>query len=100
MNLTRIRGSFSPVLICSALSLCSLFVAAQPRSVDPKDVYTLYRGSATTGGKTWRIHVATFDAVDGATYNRGNCEIARTLFQAQPGVTVEFWCERGYFSKN
>jgi len=26
-------------------------------------------------------------------YNLENCEVARDLFQAQPGVKVEFWCE-------
>jgi hypothetical protein len=88
------------VLMYLMLMLCSLSAAAQVRNVGPKDVYTLYRSSATAGGKTLRIHVATFDAVDGATYNQGNCEIAKTLFKAQPGVTVEYWCERGYFSKN
>ncbi len=30
--------------------------------------------------------IATFDAPEGATYNRENCEIARVLFQEQPGV--------------
>lgn len=46
-----------------------------------------------------RIHIATFDAIEGATYNRDNCEISKTLFQGQSGVTVTYWCERGYFNK-
>jgi hypothetical protein len=29
-----------------------------------------------------------------AEYNRSNCEIARSLFQSQPGVIVTYWCER------
>lgn len=82
-----------------ALLVCGQSFASEQPRVDPKSVYTLYRSSAVDGGKTWRLHVATFDAVDGAEYNRGNCEIAKSFFQAQPGVTVEYWCERGYFSK-
>jgi hypothetical protein len=62
-------------------------------------VYTLYRNSATAGGQLMRIHVATFDAKGRETYNHGNCEIARELFQGQPGVTVKFWCEKGRFRK-
>ena len=61
------------------------------------DTYTLYRSSATTNGSEMRIHIATFDASDGMTYNRGNCEIARDLFLNQPGVTVSYWCERGFY---
>jgi hypothetical protein len=86
------------ILLVVTLQFCSISVLAQPSRVDSKDVYTLYRSSAVVGGKTWRLHVATMDAADGAEYNRGNCEVAKKLFQSQPGVTVEYWCERGYFS--
>ncbi len=88
----------SRILLVATLLVCSISVVAQPSRVDSKDVYTLYRSSAVVGGKTWRLHVATMDAADGAEYNRGNCEVAKKLFQSQPGVTVEYWCERGYFS--
>jgi hypothetical protein len=44
-----------------------------------------------------RLHVATFDAVDGIAYNRGNRDQARDLFQGQPGVKTKFWCEPGRF---
>lgn len=88
----------SRILLVVTLQACSISVVAQPSRVDSKDVYTLYRSSAVVGGKTWRLHVATMDAADGAEYNRGNCEVAKKLFQSQPGVTVEYWCERGYFS--
>ncbi len=88
----------SLILLFVTLFGCSISVVAQPSRVDSKDVYTLYRSSAVVGGKTWRLHVATMDAADGAEYNRGNCEVAKKLFQSQPGVTVEYWCERGYFS--
>jgi hypothetical protein len=58
--------------------------------------YTLYRGSVTG---PLRIHVGTFDAAQPEGYNRENCEIARSLFQAQPGVTVKYWCEKGEFQE-
>jgi|UniRef100_UPI00404842D9 hypothetical protein len=63
------------------------------------NTYTLYRNSATSGGESRRMHVATFDAKDGEAYNMGNCQIAEELFQKQPGVTVKFWCEKGVFKK-
>lgn len=59
--------------------------------------YTLYRNSLV-GPATTRIHVATFNAADGADYNLGNCRLAARLFQAQPDVRTTFWCERGTFS--
>ena len=59
--------------------------------------FTLYRNSVT--GKEKRFHVATFDADEKEDYNRGNCEIAKDLFQKQPGVTVNYWCEKGYYKK-
>ena len=60
------------------------------------NVYTLYRSSPVQG-YSQRIQMATFDA-DGPEYvNRGNCEIAADLFQAQPGVTVKYWCEKGRY---
>jgi hypothetical protein len=64
-----------------------------------ENTYTLYRNSATSGGESWRMHVATFDAKDGEAYNMGNCQIAEELFQKQPGVTVKYWCEKGKFKK-
>ena len=60
-------------------------------------VFTLYRNSVTN--ESMRIHVATFDAAEKEEYNRGNCEQAQLLFQAQPGVKVKFWCEKGRYRK-
>lgn len=77
---------------------CSL--GADPVRPDGKFAYTLYRSSPLLGGEKQRIHVATFDAMAGREYNRDNCEIAKKLFQDQPGVKVTYWCERGYFSEN
>lgn len=62
-----------------------------------ESTFTLYRNSVTD--VNMRIHVASFDAVDGEAYNRENCEQAKELFQAQPGVKTKFWCEKGSFKK-
>jgi hypothetical protein len=59
--------------------------------------YTFYRNSVTAEGM--RLHIATFDTTEGEAYNRSNCEQARELFQAQPGVKTKFWCEKGAVSK-
>ncbi len=61
------------------------------------DAYTLYRGSPIMDSA--RVHVATFDTSDGAAYNMENCQLAAKLFQQQPGVVVNFWCEKGTFKK-
>ena len=64
--------------------------------VSEDSVYTLYRDSALD--KSMRIHIATFDADESSqAYNKENCEIARDLFEGQPGVTVTYWCEKGYY---
>ena len=59
--------------------------------------FTLYRNS--THDETMRIHVASFDATASEKYNRGNCEQARDLFQAQSGAKIRFWCEKGPYKK-
>ena len=74
-------------------SLALALAACKPADGDA--TYTLYRGSVT---EPMRIHVATFDSADGEDYNRKNCDIARSLFQAQPGVAV-YWCEKGRYRK-
>ena len=57
--------------------------------------YTLYRTSVVM--ENARLHVATFDAADGAPYNNENCLSARDLFQQEPAVKTTFWCEKGKF---
>lgn len=57
--------------------------------------YTLYRSSPLD--PLMRVHLATFDSADGSAYNQENCILAASLFAAQPGVTVRFWCEQGRF---
>jgi hypothetical protein len=75
--------------------------AAQQQDRGCEPVYRLYRNWAPGTSLPGRAHIATFDAChkDGdrrpeTTYNGANCEIARQLFQQQPGVQVTFWCER------
>ena len=86
-------------------AIVPVMLFASLASASDDDVATLYRSSPvpTYGGESARIHIATFDAEvrSGGTggtafdYNWGNCVIAAELFQAQPGVTVRYWCERG-----
>ena len=85
-----------------ALSLILVAYGCQvPASLTPDgNIYTLYRNSVVLpGGQTHRYHVATFDTADGHDYNMENCEQARELFMAQPGVRTRFWCEKGRFRK-
>ena len=77
------------ILILS-VALCA---CGQRAPFSDRGVYTLYRSSATD--PLARVHVATFDASEGDDYNRENCDIARALFQDQPGVTVRYWCGAG-----
>ena len=59
--------------------------------------YTLYRNSVTD--ENMRLHIATFDALEGHDYNMSNCQIAAELFQRQDGVKTKFWCEKGGYKK-
>lgn len=83
----RLRGRV--VRACVAALVAFAASACRPTA----DVYTLYRGSVANGIE--RVHVATFDARHGASYNATNCEVARSLFSTQPGVSVQYWCEPG-----
>jgi hypothetical protein len=94
-RLATVRSFY--IAIAAALPLYFARGADRP-TADAKTVYTLYRSSAVAGGEKARVHVATFDSDNGAEYNRDNCEIAKSLFHAQAGVTVTYWCERGFFS--
>lgn len=82
----RIQGALAALAAAISLAACELQIST----------YTLYRSSAGAGPQL-RLHVATFDTADGDQYNRENCEVARSLFQAQPGVTVRYWCEQGRY---
>lgn len=74
--------------------LACLLAACEARG-GADDSYVLYRSSPVNAAM--RLHVASFDTDQGEAYNRGNCEIARDLFQAQPGVKVKYWCEKGRY---
>jgi len=79
------------MLILAAVGMQLTWAQAAPDAA----IYTLYRNSVTNAAL--RLHVATFDALDGAAYNRQNCAQAQQLFAAQQGVKVAFWCEPGRF---
>lgn len=64
---------------------------------DDGQIYTLYRNSPLDA--MMRIHIATFDTSDGEAYNQENSGLAASLFQAQPGITTKFWCEKGRYHK-
>jgi hypothetical protein len=78
-------------------SLCIMIAGVTLLGCDNAVTYTLYRNSVVM--EDARIHVATFDAADASAeqYNNENCQAARDLFQQQPGVRTEFWCEKGRF---
>jgi hypothetical protein len=59
---------------------------------DDDGVYTLYRSSPAVQEP---LHVATFDAAEGADYNLKNCEIVADLMANQPGVVVDYWSAMG-----
>jgi hypothetical protein len=69
-------------------AILGVLVSECSRSIE---AFTLYRTSPVSDE---RVYIATF-AGEGIDYNRGNCRIAAELLQAQPGVTVKFWCEKG-----
>ena len=75
-----------------------LTVAAVEASAQERNVSTLYRNSVFDSEA--RIHMATFDADDGGSYNSANCQIAAQLFQGQLGVTVRYWCEPGRYRRD
>ena len=77
------------------LGLCIMIAGIALLGCGDAVTYTLYRNSVVL--ENARLHVATFDAVDGEQYNSENCQAARDLFQQQPGVKTRFWCEKGRF---
>jgi len=85
-------------LLLIALCMTSHIALADDERAGPEETYTLYR-SGMMNGPNARVHIATFDAKQGAAYNSQNCEIAKMLFTRQNSDTSEYWCEQGYFSK-
>lgn len=68
--------------LCVLVASCGVFMA--PGS------YRLYRTSLVPSDPL--VLVATFDSPQGEAFNRENCETARQLFQAQPGIVTRFVC--------
>ena len=90
--------SRSLIIVTVAFFLCiTISCSGFGNKVSEDQVFTLYRNSVTD--QNARIHVATFDANEKDTYNKENCGIAQVLFQKQPGVKINYWCENGYFKK-
>ena len=83
------------ILLKTLLSIS--LVAPIVGCVPDNESFTLYRNSLTD--ENMRVHVASFNAAHGEAYNKGNCEQAQQLFQAQPRVRTKFWCEKGIFKK-
>jgi ABC-type glycerol-3-phosphate transport system substrate-binding protein len=83
------KSTFAILLVALLLTACG------------ENSYTLYRSSPvpTDDLSLRRVHVATFDAYENQSYNQENCQTAASLFQAQPGVRVKYWCEKGEFKK-
>jgi hypothetical protein len=93
----RPRGPevISPRALCGLLAVLSSCTERASPSAEGT-TYTLYR---TSSDKPARIHVASFDAAEDEAYNRENCDVARALFAAQPGIKTRFFCEKGRFRK-
>jgi len=83
--------------ICTLVAVLIVSGCGNDRgSTDPGTAYTLYRNTVVEGTPQ-RVHMATFDADENEDYNRENCQTAAELFQAQPGVMVRYWCEKGRY---
>ena len=66
-----------------------------------QDTYTLYRNS--TIDPTMRLHIATFNSIEGyddRQYNYENCERGQVAFQKDPVFAgTKLFCEVGYFTE-
>ncbi len=82
-------------MIRSILTAAVLVASSPVFAQSDGEVLTLYRNSVMDA--TMRIHVGTFDSVDGRDYNAENCAVAADLFGGQDGVSVRYWCEPGRY---
>jgi hypothetical protein len=94
-RLFRADALMSSRWLVTALMMLSVGVLVGACKPSDGKVYTLYRASTVPDIK--RIHIATFDADESDDYNRVNCETASSLFEAQLGVVVRYWCEKGSY---
>jgi hypothetical protein len=83
------------IRLTTAALMLGFFQVSQALAQSDKEIYTLYRSSAID--TSMRLHIATFDAKEDESYNRENCLIAASLFAAQPGVKVRYFCEKGRY---
>ncbi len=89
----RINIIIAALALTIIVAAIALATAACSPVAPASETYTLYRSSAVP--TVAEMHVATFNADEGAAYNRENCGVARDLFQGQLGVAVKYWCEQG-----
>lgn len=93
-------------IISASFALLSGCAAIEAPKVE--NAVTLYRNSSYSS--FLRVHWATFDAADGIDYNRGNCEMAARVLNANLAASAEergdrapsdlgFWCEDGIFDQ-
>ena len=89
-----------PRLIASLLALSSVCCrpvandhAVADNIVADSVAYTLYRNSNMD--KDARIHIASYDTDEGATFNHQNCEAAAELLSQR--FAEDYWCEIGSF---
>lgn len=78
------------LIVIIIISLCAVVIYFF--SIRKQNTYVLYRNSSAFGDM--QIHIASFNAKEPGEYNRENCEIARDLFQSQPGVKAKYWCDK------
>ncbi len=83
-------------LFLSVVALTCPSMAQEGTTAGDEDSYTLYRNSVLA--PLVRIHIATFDSINGRDYNAENCNLAADLFQRQKDVQTRFWCEPGLFN--
>lgn len=87
------------MVVCAALGLASCNDGLSTADVVDRreDSWSLYRGSVIDVDA--RIYISSFDSLEssfdksGPSYNQTNCELAHELFENQPGVVVDYWCE-------
>lgn len=70
-----------------------LLIGCDKALTSGNETYTLYRESVVEE----RVHVATFDTKYGGEHNLKVCMITKDLFEADAGVIVKFWCEKGRY---
>jgi len=81
------------VRLLAAVVLLAVSVSCSNSS----ESYTLYRDSGLD--PALRVHLATFDAKDGRSYNETNCTMMADLYNEKYSDTNKAWCEQGTYKK-